>query len=64
MSNNTELKKSTLKRLTEYLEKSQQLDTRQPPFNSAEWETWNAETVELTSEYHDEIVIAIRYFLR
>ena len=64
MSNNTELKKSTLKRLTEYLEKSQQLDTRQPPFNSAEWETWNAETVELTSEYHDEIVIALRYFLR
>ena len=64
MSNNTELKKSTLKRLTEYLEKSQQLDTRQPPFNSAEWETWNAETVELTSEYHDEIVIALKYFLR
>ena len=64
MSNNTALKKSTLKRLTEYLEKSQQLDTRQPPFNSAEWETWNAETVELTSEYHDEIVIALRYFLR
>ena len=64
MSTNTELKKSTLKRLTEYLEKSQQLDTRQPPFNSAEWETWNAETVELTSEYHDEIVIALRYFLR
>ena len=64
MSNNTELKKSTLKRLTEYLEKGQQLDTRQPPFNSAEWETWNAETVELTSEYHDEIVIALRYFLR
>ena len=64
MSTNTELKKSTLKRLTEYLEKSQQLDTRQPPFNSAEWETWNAETVELTSEYHDEIVIALKYFLR
>lgn len=64
MSNNTELKKSTLKRLTEYLEKSQQLDTRQPPFNSAEWETWNAETVDLTSEYHDEIVIALKYFLR
>ena len=28
------------------------------------WESWNAESVALTDEYHDDIVQAIRYFLR
>lgn len=33
-------------------------------YYDTEWESWNAESVALTDEYHDDIVQAIRYFLR
>ena len=74
MSNKKELSKRTIARLTEYLEKSKALDAREPEWPTGEQttkecydtarESWNAESVALTDEYHDDIVQAIRYFLR
>lgn len=73
MSSRKELSKRTIARLTEYLEKSKALDAREPEWPTGEqtkecydtaWESWNAEGVALTDEYHDDIVQAIRYFLR
>ena len=74
MSSRKELSKRTIARLTEYLEKSKALDAREPEWPTGEQttkecydtarESWNAEGVALTDEYHDDIVQAIRYFLR
>lgn len=64
MSWRKELSKRTIDRLTEYLERGKALDENEPPFDTPAWESWNAESVALTDEYHDDIVQAIRYFLR
>ena len=64
MSSRKELPKRTIDRLTEYLERGKALDENAPPFDTPAWESWNAESVALTDEYHDDIVQAIRYFLR
>ena len=64
MSSRKELPKRTIDRLTEYLKRGKALDENEPPFNTPAWESWNAESVALTDEYHDDIVQAIRYFLR
>ena len=64
MSSRKELPKRTIDRLTEYLERGKALGENEPPFDTPAWESWNAESVALTDEYHDDIVQAIRYFLR